>query len=444
VIASHRPQQTTSFHFRNRSVPDLHASVCRLLISHVTRPQRNTDGEFFARAELADCPGDLKSLLLSGDTIRRYFYELDREEDLYKRLGTSETATPGELRVAWRLKELEIGESPAQRVAVERAFNILAHPELRKCYDLLRRTDDTPALFPYAGKGSILVEGRLSNKGEVFFADRILAYKPELRRQGVSLLLRQCEFLTDLIVCRDARRKLEVWLDRNLVPGLNWDLTWNHWKHWLKSRIQIDATFVHSAIGSPIASERWIALPSRLRVAVPDDIAEDIRQARTIHALLGEHAGLIERIRAESQKQPIEHVKIQEWFDRLGASIFLKPQHLTWQADYDPHYFEELRKRAATWFLFRDEYLFICEKVLISEIPRTGHATYVFAKPWDVAAFMLDFRSATRADIRANRNNVATRLGFVGRVLRGRNRKRWLRDLLVLAGDESKQLEVVE
>jgi hypothetical protein len=420
-------------------MPDWRESARWFSIGYVTPPQRNGNGEFFARAVLADCPGNLRSLLISGDAVRGYFYGSYPGEDLYKRLGAPETATPADLRIAWRLKELEMGESAAQRGAVERAFNILAHPELRKCYDLLRRADDAPALFPYAGRGSILVEGRLSNTSEVFFADRILAYKPKLRRQRVSLLLRQCEFLTDLIVCRDARRKLEVWLDRNLIPDFNWDLTWNHWKYWLKSRSQVDATFVHITNGFPAASERWIPLPSRLRVTVPVDIAEDVRQAQTIHALLGDHASLAERIRAQVRKQPVEHVQIQEWFERLGASIHLKPQHVTWQPDYDPYYFEELRKRAATWFVFRDEYLFIWTDVLISEIPQAGHATYVFAKPWDVPAFMVDYTSATRADIRANRNNVATRLGFVGRVVRGTNNKRWLSDLVVLAGEKSEK-----
>jgi hypothetical protein len=91
------------------------------------------------------------------------------------------------------------------------------------------------------------VEGNLSGDGEAFFANRILAYRPEMSSRRVSLLLRQCEFLGDRIICRDPRRRLEVWLDANLMPGVSWDLTWNHWKHWLKSRIEVEATFVHAA-----------------------------------------------------------------------------------------------------------------------------------------------------------------------------------------------------
>lgn len=77
-----------------------------------------------------------------------------------------------------------------------------------------------PPLFPYGGFGSILVQGNLSNDGDAFFADRILAYKPEMRSRKVPLLLRQCEFLANRVICRDPRRKLEVWLDSSLLHGV--------------------------------------------------------------------------------------------------------------------------------------------------------------------------------------------------------------------------------
>lgn len=90
---------------------------------------------------------------------------------------------------------------------------------------------------------------------------------------------------------------------------------------------------------------------------------------------------MVEKIRTEVEKQPVEHARIQDWLDRLRASMHLKPQHVTWCPDYEPYYFEQLRKRSATWFLFREEYLFAWSDVLISEIPQPGHATYVFKKP---------------------------------------------------------------
>jgi hypothetical protein len=425
-------------------------------IGYVTRPKENESGTgLFVRAELPRCSDSLKSLVLSGDAIRRYFYQMDRENEsatLYRLLDAPESGTSADLRIAWRVRQLELGLNPAnaaERSKLERAFNILAHPDLRDCYDALRRDEDAPALFPYGGFGSILVEGNLSDNGKAFFGHRILAYKPDIRSRRVSLLLRQCEFFADRVMCQDRRRKLEVWLDASLLPGVQWDRTWNHWKRWLRSRIEVEATFVPSGkcrlLNGAWLLRTWdVALPSRLRVTMPDGIADDVHRARAIHTLLGEHANLVEKIRAEVQKQPIEHTKIRDWFDGVGASKHLKPQHVTWHPDYDPYYFEQLRQRSGTWFLFGSEYLFVWPHVLISEVPQLGHATYVFVKPSEIETFMRDYSRATRDDIRHNRYNVATQLGFVGRIVRGRNKNRWLADVLKLVDKKADSVEVLK
>ncbi len=409
---------------------------------------------FVVRADLPHSSAP-KTLFLSGEDIQRYFYLRDGEENrptLYDLLQVSEFASLADLRLAWRVRSLELGASPAhtaERTKLERAFNILAHPDLRNCYDTLYRDEDAPPLFPYGGFGSILVQGRLSGDGEVFFGDRILGYKPEMHSQRVSLLLRGCEFFTDRIVYRDSRRRLEIWLDANLLPDVPWDLTWNHWKHWLTTRLDVQATFVHAGRYRLNKGEwvlrRWhAALPSRLRVAAPKGLAADIERARAIHALRGLHSDLVEKVRAEVEKRPIDSVVVQGWFDQLGVSEHLKPQHITWRPDYEPYYFEQLRRRSRTWFLFRAEYLFVWRNVLISEMPQLGHATYLFGQPDDIAAFMCQYSRATRDDIRHDRNNVAAALGFVGRVIRGKRKKRWLADVLRHAGEKADYVETFE
>lgn len=440
-------------HTTSRSHPRL---LLHVAIGYVANPKPSQSGTgLLARVELPECSGGPRVLFLSGDAICRYFYATEdgkARSYLYALLGVPETATPPDLRMAWRVGQLESGPRaprPAERLWIERAFNVLAHPDLRNCYDSLRRDEDATPVFPYGGFGSILVEGKLSADGEAFFADRILAYKPEMRLQRASLLLRQCEFLSDRVVCRDRRRRLEVWLDSFLLPGIDWDLTWNNWKHWLRSRIDVDATFVRAGKyrlrgGEWILRTWFTALPSRLRVTVPEGIATDVERAKAIHALLGQHADVVERIRGEVQEQPVEHVQIQDWFDQLGTSSHLRPQHVTWGPDYEPYYFEQLKRRSTAWFLFRDEYLFVWANVLIAEIPQLGHATYVFAKPEDVRAFMRRYSNATRDDIRRNRDNVATEFGFIGRIVRGRKKKRWLNDVLKLAGEKADYVEVFE
>src|SRR4029450_301042 len=99
--------------------------------------------------------------------------------------------------------------------------------------------------------------------------------------------------------------------------------------------------------------EWFAALPSRIQVSIPKDLAADVERAKAIHTLLGEHADLVARVRAELAKEPIEHTMIQRWFDQLAVSPQLKPQHITWMPDYDTYYFEQLRRRSRTWFLSR-------------------------------------------------------------------------------------------
>lgn len=395
----------------------------------------------------------LEKFYLSALAIREYFFALTVEDSprdqLCEALSTYLSATLTELRLAWRLKSLEISLSADQRIKksqIERAFNILANPALKECYDRLRLDEDTLPLFPYGGYGSILVEGRLIEDGKAFIGNRILAFKPEMEERKVSILLRSCEFLPDRIVCLDSRRKLEVWLDGGLLPGLNWAPTWNNWKHWIRSRLEIEATFVTSAKerfekGERIINKWSVALPSRLRVAVPEGLMADIVCARAFHALLGRHADLIRQIAAQIESHPAEHSLVEKWFQDFNAERELRPQHVNWQPDFDEFYFEELRKRSKTWFLFRDEYLFVWHTILIAEIPALGHATYLFSRPANLEEFMAAYAKTERDEVRRNRHDVASRLGFIGRVVRGQRKMRWLNNVLKRAGE---QVEVGE
>ena len=77
-------------------------------------------------------------------------------------------------------------------------------------------------------------------------------------------------------------------------------------------------------------------------------------------------------------------------------------------------------------------------------MPQQGHATYLFARPKSMEDFMKHYASTTREDVRHNRNDVATRLGFIGRVVRGRRKKRWLNDVLKHAGEKADYVEAFD
>ena len=421
-------------------------------IGYAARPKQNKNGEWMVRAETANCPAGPKAVVLAGDALRRYFYQPSDSQTLYEILACSSESSLDTLRIAWRVKNLELSSPPVARnaaVVVERAFNLLAHPELRKCYDALLTDEDAAPIFPYGGFGLILVEGDLSQNGAAFFANAILAFRPEMKLRRFSVLLRQCEFLVDRIVCRDPRRRIELFLDAGLLDGMQWDLTWNQWRQWLKSRVEVDATFVQSS-KYQFASGEWTqrnwltALPSRIKVNVPEHLGDDVARARAIHQLLGENADVVSRVQSEIEKQPVDHSTVQRWLDKLAVSSELKPHHVAWHADFDDYYFDQLRRRAATWYLFGREFLFVLPNVIVSEIPQAGHATYVFAKPQSLDTFMRQYGGTTRDDIRHNRANRAKDLGFVGRVVRGSRKKRWLASVLRLAGEKADYVEALE
>lgn len=416
---------------------------CEILyarIGPVYPPRKRADSRgWLVMAEVQGAT-ELKSISFSAEAIRLYFYPGSSRDDrtsLYEILSADENANLSELRLAWRVKSLEasISDDTELKARAERAFNLIANPELRSAYVSSLVDNEIGLPFPYSSSGECIAGGRLSGDGTTFFADSILAFKPIIRPQRIEALLRQCEFLPDRITFKDSKRKVEIWVDAGLMEEMVWDSTWNHWKQWLRSRIVIASDFVaapkvHFEDGERDVTSWWIALPSRISVTTPGSLSEDIERARAFHDLLGRHADILTKVREEVAREPVEAGTVQFWFDELGAAPALRPEFTTWQPDYDEFYFDQLRQRSRVWFLFREEYLFVLPGAVVSEIPMPGHASYIFAEPPDMDCFLRRYSGVVRTDIRMNKDGVATELGFVVRVLRGTKKKRWLADVL--------------
>jgi len=228
--------------------------VYQATIGHVTHPKQDKRKEYFVAAEVRRGSLGINSIFLPCEVLREYFYCLPRTNDkadhpnLYDVLRIPASASMAELRVAFKLRDLELktaGASRSQQVTLERAFNIVGLPELRACYDALLADLEAPVVFPYGGFGSLLVAGEPSRDGHTFFARRIIAFSPDLRRRLLHVPLRRCEFYDDRALCRDVRHKLEFWLDPAATHTL-WDRTWNHWKHLLGTKIEVEGTFVQT------------------------------------------------------------------------------------------------------------------------------------------------------------------------------------------------------
>ena len=356
--------------------------------------------------------------------------------------GDNPKVSPAELRRAFKLRTLELRTTRAPSGdlrALERAFNILARPELCACYDALLDDPTSPALFPYGGFGSLLVAGDISRDGSTFYASRILSFLPEQKFKHFRAALRKVTYYNGRAIYRDSRRKLEVLLDQTSLP-LPWDSSWNQWKHLLGTKIGLKATFIQSGkyqqrAGAWHLAQWETALPSRIEVALPSSIAEQIAEARKSHHRFGEFSEALDLIRIRIESAPVERADLQKLCAELGMAADFDISLITWKPDYDAFYYEQLCKRARRVYLFRSEYIFDLEAAVIVETPQLGYATYIFSKPASMSEFLAIYGNVTKEDIRHNRGNVAERLSFWARLIHGHNSRAWMKQLKSCFGE---------
>jgi hypothetical protein len=392
---------------------------------------------------------------LPCELIRDYFYvstrrqRWERQTSLYDVLRITSTASLAELRIAFELRRLELRAAASRNgdtVIRERAFNILAQPELRACYDSLLKDSSAPALFPYGGSGLILVAGERSRDGHTFFASQILLFQPELQERRFHAPLRNFDFYDDRAVYRDVRRKLEVTLDHSAMPII-WDATWNRWRHLLGSKVGLRGTFVQTGMyqrrNGQWSLNKWeTALPSRIHVKVPANIAEQIEAARKSYHQFGQFSDALGQIRARIEREPMEREQLRSLCWDLGMPGDFDVAQIIWKPDYDAFFYQQLCRRARRLYLFRDEYIFDLPRAVAVETPQLGHATYLFSKPQSIEVFLAAYVAATKEAIRQNRANVGERLGFLGRVVHGSNPRIWLRSLSARLGEAADSPQV--
>jgi hypothetical protein len=126
-------------------------------VGYVTQPKLDKRQQHFVSAQVEHGNLGISAIFLPCEALREYFYRLPQAEapakghNLYEVLAVSSGAAPAEIRLAFKLRHLELTAACAphpEQVAVERAFNILGQPELRACYDTLLVDPQAPAVFP--------------------------------------------------------------------------------------------------------------------------------------------------------------------------------------------------------------------------------------------------------------------------------------------------------
>jgi hypothetical protein len=328
-------------------------------ISYATQPKADKRDRLYVRAEVSKGGLGISGIHLPCEVIRDYFYVSsrgqgwERQTRLYDILRIPSTASLAELRVAFRLRKLELraaGTGNRDSATLERAFNILAQPELRACYDSLLKDSLAPALFPYGGSGSILVSGDRARDGQTFFATQILSFQPELQERRFHAPLRKFDFYDDRAIYRDARRQLEVTLDQSAMPII-WDGTRNRWKHLLGAKVELLATFVQTGKyrhkNGQWSLGKWeTALPSRIHVKGPANIAEQVETARNKYHRFGEFSDALANIRARIEREPMEREDLRSMCWDLGIPGDFDIAQINWRPGYDPFFYQQLCRRA--------------------------------------------------------------------------------------------------
>ena len=157
------------------------------LIGYAAKPRRDRQAHPYIQAEIPDGRLGFACLHLPCAAVRDYFYRPKRNDSdqgvsLYELLKVKPEASLADIRLAYRLRHLELVANNASKTAhsaLTRAMNLLAVPELRACHDALLADPKTPALFPFGGFGLILVAGTPSDGR--FFVRRILSFIPTVK-----------------------------------------------------------------------------------------------------------------------------------------------------------------------------------------------------------------------------------------------------------------------
>jgi curved DNA-binding protein CbpA len=425
------------------------ADVYQATVSYAALPKLDQRGELCVSIEVKNPQMGIKRLHVPCAVIRDYFFSANRghpwpcQPSFYHLLQLPKDSKLKELRLGYRMRRMELikeNASKAELATIERAYNMLADPDLRALYDQVRLESDMPVPFPYSGFGSLVLLGeRYNQESEVFYAARILAFLPELQRRTIPVRLSELDYFDDYAIIRDRRRRVEALIDHQLLP-IRWDPSWSQWRHHISATVEVSAEFIHTGRyrrrnGDWKLIEWDTALPSRTELELPEGLEDAIIEARRTHTRFGRYWRQIDILRKHVEQIPTERKELSCLCLGQGLPGDFDIAQITWRPDYDAYYYDQLNQRARAMFVFRDEYIFDLEKSVVVEVPTTGHATYVFTRPADVGEWVWDYAKTTRHDIRLNRDNVAESLGFRGRVMHGKSKAEWLRNLQMKIGE---------
>src|SRR5437763_1756094 len=130
----------TQIYIRKTHPEERRWDVFQAEIGYATQPRKDKRNNLVVSAEVPDSRLGISAINLPCEALRDYFYVGNRrrgwhrQSSFYELLRVNPKVSPAELRLAFKLRTLELGtaRAPAGDLrALNRAFNILARPELR-------------------------------------------------------------------------------------------------------------------------------------------------------------------------------------------------------------------------------------------------------------------------------------------------------------------------
>ena len=214
-------------------------------------PKRDRQDRGFVMLDASTAQYGISKVLVTAVQIRDYFFAPDRsapwaeQPSWYEVLGVRKNSTPAEIRLAYRVRMLELrakgGETNRSiRAQLARGLQILLDPGLSRTYVVLLENQEANIAFPPWTTGVVRATGQ--KKGDLFLVNELVSFFPRTEERTVRLALRRFRFKGPEAVYRDVRKRIVIRFDSCLLP-MQWTDEWNTWAHLALGSVTVKAMF---------------------------------------------------------------------------------------------------------------------------------------------------------------------------------------------------------
>jgi hypothetical protein len=413
--------------------------LAQVLTTAAAPPKRDRHGRSFVMLDASAAEHGISKVLVTSAQIRDYFFAPDRsaqwadQPSWFEVLGIRKNSTPAEIRLAYRVRMLELKTKRSEsngsiQAQLARGLQILLDANLRQTYLSLQENPEANIAFPPWTVGCLRALGQ--KKGDLFVVRDFVGFYPLTEARTVRLALRRFRFEGLDAVYRDARKRIVIHFDSSLLP-MQWNDEWNTWAHLALGSITVKAMFWQQTrfrrTEAGFQPRVWSQpFQSTLAVQNSSSIASRFETARAFWERFHPHADTVALLRAQLEQESIESQQAAQWCHEHGVQAHVEARWINWEPDYEEAFYRELAARARAVYLFRNEYLFIFDQTVVSEIPQAGHASYIFQPNTSLNTFLRSYAQTTRHAIRTEPKNARTTLGYAGRIPHLKDLSAWI------------------